>query len=153
MLMKPEVSAGCHQTLSLVGGIETNMRIDVRGVVPRWRILRVRSVLQVFVQELETVKFERQRQCSLLFSRFEADQRKICELQWLGTAPLMSTWRHARESFPQASVFAYLKPIKNWRQEWPGNKASTERWELQATWSQAVAWERDWLEKFLSSLR
>ena len=42
-------------------------------------------------QKLETVTFERQCQYSSLFGRLEADQRKVCELQQSGTAPLTST--------------------------------------------------------------
>ena len=37
--------------------------------------------------------FERQCQYSKLFSRFKAYQCKVCELQRLGTTPLMSTWQ------------------------------------------------------------
>ena len=37
--------------------------------------------------------FKRQCQYSKLFSRFKAYQCKVCELQRLGTTPLMSTWQ------------------------------------------------------------
>ena len=66
---------------------------------------------------------------SLLFSTFKADQHKVWELQRSGTAPLMptlmSTWRHARDSFSQAFPlrFCILQVIKNWRWEQPGNEA------------------------------
>ena len=55
---------------------------------------------------------------NLSFSRLEADQRKVCELQHLGTAPLtsplMSTWCHTRDSFSQAFPlhFWILQTIK-----------------------------------------
>ena len=57
---------------------------------------------------------KRQCQYSSLFDRLEADQSKACELQWSGTAPLMSTWRHARDFSPRPSpsVFAYCKRSK-----------------------------------------
>ena len=51
----------------------------------------------------------------------------------LGTTPfmstLMSTWRHARDSFSQAFPlrFCILQGIINWRRERPGNEA---RWAL-----------------------
>ena len=67
----------------------------------------------------------------VVFSRLEADQRKVCELQWSGTAPLTSTltstWRHTRDSFSQAFPlrFCILQAIKNWRREQPENKANT----------------------------
>ena len=50
---------------------------------------RISKVL--LVQELETVTFERQHQYSSLFGRLESDQRKVCELERLGAAPLTST--------------------------------------------------------------
>ena len=76
-----------------------------------WRISRF---WQYLVQELETVTFKRQRQYSLLFGRLEADHRKVCELQWSGTAPLMSTRRHTHDSFSQAFPlhFCILQVIK-----------------------------------------
>ena len=39
------------------------------------------GILRSFItsKKLETVTFERQRQYNLLFGRFEADQRKVCE--------------------------------------------------------------------------
>ena len=58
--------------------------------------------------------FKRQRHYSSLFGRLKADQRKVCELQWSGIAPLMSTLclpdiMH----IPSPSVFAYCKRSKN----------------------------------------
>ena len=45
----------------------------------------------ILSKNLRLVTLERQRQYSSLFGRLEADQRKVCELQQLGTTPLMST--------------------------------------------------------------
>ena len=78
----------------------------------------LKVLLITLVLEYETVMFERQRQYSSLFSKFEADQHKFCELQWSDTTPLISTltstWHHAHGSFSQAFSlrFCILQAIK-----------------------------------------
>ena len=55
--------------------------------------------------------------------------------------------------FPPGFCFCVLQANHKLEVGTAWDKTSTERWELQATWSQAMAWESDCLERFLSSLR
>ena len=66
--------------------------------------------------EIEARTFEMEGQYNLLFGKFKADQRKVCELQQLGTQPFMclpsaylkslNVMKSLRPSF---FVFAYCK--------------------------------------------
>ena len=59
----------------------------------------------------KNVTFERRCQYRSLFGRLEADQRKVCELQQSGTAPLTFTFMTlSPRSSP--SIFAYCKLSK-----------------------------------------